>query len=98
MGKKLTFSRELPAKSTRGHTDFIYGIDNRHYVEKLCAKGEKYKKYVFRDNHGYGKVFSLQMGRKPIFSKELPEKSTRGHTDFIFGIEPLACVETLCKI
>jgi hypothetical protein len=28
------------------------------------------------------------MGKKSTFSRELPEKSTRGHTDFIFGIEP----------
>jgi hypothetical protein len=38
------------------------------------------------------------MEKKLTFSKELPEKSTRGHTDFIFGIEPPTCAETLCKI
>jgi hypothetical protein len=36
--------------------------------------------------------------KKSNFSRELPEKSTRGHTDFIFGIEPPTCVETLCKM
>jgi hypothetical protein len=54
--------------------------------------------YVFRDNHGYGKVISLQMGKKSTFSRDLPEKSTRCHTDFNFGIEPPTRVETLCKI
>jgi hypothetical protein len=38
------------------------------------------------------------MKKKSTFSRELPEKSTRGHIDFIFGIEPPTCVETLCKI
>jgi hypothetical protein len=38
-----------------------------------------------------GKYFPCKWGR------ELPEKSTRGHTDFIFGIEPPKCEETLCK-
>jgi hypothetical protein len=37
-------------------------------------------------------------GEKSTFSRELREKSTRDHTDFIFGIEPPTCVETLCKI
>jgi hypothetical protein len=40
----------------------------------------------------------LANGEKLTFSRELPEKSTRGHTDFIFGIEPPICVEPLCKI
>jgi hypothetical protein len=40
----------------------------------------------------------LANGEKSTFSRELPEKSTRGHTDFIYGIEPPICVETLCKI
>jgi hypothetical protein len=38
------------------------------------------------------------MGKKSTFSRELPEKSTRGHTDVIFKIEPPICEETLCKI
>jgi hypothetical protein len=38
------------------------------------------------------------MGKKSTFSRELPKKSTKGHTDFIFGIEPPTSVETLCKI
>jgi hypothetical protein len=37
------------------------------------------------------------MGQKSTFSKELPEKSTRGHTDFIYGIKLSLCEETLCK-
>jgi hypothetical protein len=37
------------------------------------------------------------MGEKSTFSREFPEKSTRGHTDFIFGIELSLCGETLCK-
>jgi hypothetical protein len=40
----------------------------------------------------------LANGEKSTFSRELPEKSTRGHTDFFFGIEPSTCVETLCNI
>jgi hypothetical protein len=40
----------------------------------------------------------LANGEKSTFSRELPEKSTRGHTDFIFGIELPTCVKTLCKI
>jgi hypothetical protein len=40
----------------------------------------------------------LANGEKSTFSRELPEKSTRGHIDFIFGIEPPTCVETLRKI
>jgi hypothetical protein len=31
------------------------------------------------------------------FSRELPEKSTRGQTDFIFRIEPPTCVDTCAK-
>jgi hypothetical protein len=38
------------------------------------------------------------MEKKSTFSRELPEKSDKGHTDFIFGIEPPTCIETLCKI
>jgi hypothetical protein len=38
------------------------------------------------------------MGKKSIFSRELPEKFTRGHADFIYGIESLLCGKTLCKI
>jgi hypothetical protein len=34
------------------------------------------------------------MGKKSTFSRELPEKSTRVHTDFIFGFEPPTCVDT----
>jgi hypothetical protein len=33
------------------------------------------------------------MEKKSTFSRQLPEKSTRGHTDFIFGIEPATCVK-----
>jgi hypothetical protein len=39
-----------------------------------------------------GKNFPCKWG-KSTFSRELPEKSTRGHTDLIFGIEPPTCVE-----
>jgi hypothetical protein len=31
------------------------------------------------------------MGKKSTFSIELPEKTTRGHTDFIFETEPPTC-------
>jgi hypothetical protein len=31
------------------------------------------------------------------FSREFPEKSSKGHTDFIFEIEPSKRVEILCK-
>jgi hypothetical protein len=58
-------------------------------------KRTKIKKTFFQDNHGYENVFSLQMGNKSPFSRELPEKSTRGHTDFIYGIELSLCGETL---
>jgi hypothetical protein len=37
------------------------------------------------------------MRKKSTFSRELPEKFTRGHTDFIHGIESSLCGETLCK-
>jgi hypothetical protein len=59
-------------------------------------KGHKLLKNS-QDSHGYGKVFSLHMGKKSTFSRELPEKSTRGHTDFIHGIESSLRRETLCK-
>jgi hypothetical protein len=35
------------------------------------------------------------MGKKSSFSKELPEKSTRGYTGFIFVIEPPTCVNSV---
>jgi hypothetical protein len=35
------------------------------------------------------------MGKKSTFSRELPEKCTRGHTDFIFGIELPTCVDSV---
>jgi hypothetical protein len=62
----------------------------------LCKRTEIIEAF-FQDNHGLGKVFSLQIRKKSTFSRELPEKSTRGHTDFIYGIESSLCGETLCK-
>jgi hypothetical protein len=84
MGKTSTFSRALPEKSTRGHTDFIYGIESSLCGETLCKRREIIEAF-FQDNHGYGNLFSLQMGKTSTFSRDLPEKSTRSHTDFIYG-------------
>jgi hypothetical protein len=36
-GEKILF---LPEKSTRGHTDFIYGIEFSLYRETLCKRRE----------------------------------------------------------
>jgi hypothetical protein len=58
---------------------------------------ERNYRSILQDNHGYGNVFSLQMWQTSTFSRELPEKYTRGHTDFIYGIELSLCGETLCK-
>jgi hypothetical protein len=44
-----------------------------------------------------GKYFPCEWRKKVTFSRELPEKSTRGHTDFIFGIESSLFGETWCK-
>jgi hypothetical protein len=96
MGKKLTFSRELPEKSTRGHTDFIYGIKSALCGEALCKITEIIEAF-FQDNHLYGNVFSSQMGKTSTISREFPEKSTRGQTDFIYGIESSLCGTILCK-
>jgi hypothetical protein len=52
---------------------------------------------ILQDNHGYGNVFALQMWKTSIFSRDLPENSTRGHTDFINEIESSLFGETLCK-
>jgi hypothetical protein len=48
MGKKSTFSKELPEKSTRGHTDFINGIESSLYGESLCKRREIIEKYFPR--------------------------------------------------
>jgi hypothetical protein len=68
MGKKLSFSRELPKKSTRGYTNFIYGIESSLCGEILCKRREKIE-ICFPNNHGDKKVFSLQMGKKFTFSR-----------------------------
>jgi hypothetical protein len=96
MGKKSTFSRELPEKSTRGQNDFKPGIYLTFCGETLCKNTEIIEAFL-RDNHGYGKILSLQMWKTPTFSRELPEKSTRGHTDFLYGTEPSLCGKTSCK-
>jgi hypothetical protein len=44
-----------------------------------------------------GKYFPCEMGKTSTFSRELPEKSTRVHNDFIYGIESSLCGESLCK-
>jgi hypothetical protein len=44
-----------------------------------------------------GKYFPCKWGKARTFSRELPEKSNRGHIDFIYGIESSLCGETLCK-
>jgi hypothetical protein len=46
MGKNSTFSRELPEKSTRGHTDFFLELSRQH-VLKLCAKFKNIKNTLF---------------------------------------------------
>jgi hypothetical protein len=61
-------------------------------IETPCKRKEMIKmRYRFETS---------QMGifsKKSIFSRKLPEKSFRGHADFIFGIEPSKCVETPCR-
>jgi hypothetical protein len=47
-----------------------------------------------QDNHGY---FPCKWGKNRFFSRELPEKSARVHTNFIYAIESSLCGETLCK-
>jgi hypothetical protein len=44
-----------------------------------------------------GKYFLGEMGKKSTFSRELSEKPTRGHTDFIYGIGASLCGESLCE-
>jgi hypothetical protein len=93
-----TFSRELPEKSTRGHTDFIYGIELSLNEETLCKKTEVIEAFFQdnHDNHRYVKVLSMQMWKTSTFSRELPEKSTIGHTNFIYGKSSF-CGKTLFK-
>jgi hypothetical protein len=65
----------------------------RNFVQK-----ERNNRKMFSDRiMGYEKVFSLQMREKLTFSRELPEKSTRAHTDFIYGIKSSLVGKTLCK-
>jgi hypothetical protein len=97
MGEISTFSREFPEKSTRGHTDFIYGIESSLCGETLCKRRQIIEIRFPRYSWIWESIFRVN-GEKSTFSRELPEKSTRGHTDLVFGIEPPACVGTLCKI
>jgi hypothetical protein len=82
MGKTSTSSRQLSEKSTRGYTDFTYGIESSLCGKTLCKKTE-----IIEIRFIYEKELSMQMRKTLTFSRELPEKSTRGHTDFIYGIE-----------
>jgi hypothetical protein len=97
MSKKSTFSRELPEKSTRGHTDFIYGIELSLCGKALCKRTEIIETF-FHDNHGYGKVLSLKMGKNRLFQegfqKNPPEVT---QISYMYGIESLLCGNNFCK-
>jgi hypothetical protein len=89
IGEKSTFSRELPEKSIRSLTDFICGNKSLLSGKTLCKRREIIEISFPRQSWIWERIF-LANGEKSSFSSELPEKSTRGHTDLFFGIEPPA--------
>jgi hypothetical protein len=76
--------REIGHRRTDGQTD--RRTDGRHddfskaHFLKMCSK------YVFRNNHGYGKVFSLQMRKKSTFQERFQKNPPE--------VTPILCMES----
>jgi hypothetical protein len=93
------FKRASRKIHQRSHRFFIWNrivIMWRNFVQKERNNRITFSAIIME----MGKYFPCKWGKKSTFSRELPEKSTRGHTDFIFGIEPptFAKIEKILKI
>jgi hypothetical protein len=76
----------------------LKGACLRKFVN-LCKKTSK-KRLIRHDGGEFFKnsqksITSVGITKKTILSRKLPEKSSRGYTNFIFEIEPPTCEETL---
>jgi hypothetical protein len=69
MGKNSTFSRELPEKSTRGHTDFIHGIESSLCGKTLCKRGEIIEFFFSEIMMDLGKYFPCKWGKNRLFQE-----------------------------
>jgi hypothetical protein len=92
-GKIDFFKRASRKNYQRSHRFYIWNrivIVWRNFVQKKRKNRNTFSEIIM----------DMFLANREIidFFKRSSKKSTRGHTDFIVGIELPTCVETLCKI